>query len=87
MAPIIHSPKPPRMDPPGEATHAFCGSYAENGRGHRDRCAFPGRVPEPDGGYGTSASPQGPAPTSIRVTISSVSVSSTVTSFEGPFAV
>ena len=37
--------------------------------------------------YGTSASPHGDAPTGIRVTISSVSVSSTVTSFEGPFAV
>ena len=36
---------------------------------------------------GTSASPHGDAPTGIRVTISSVSVSSTVTSFEGPFAV
>ena len=76
------------MDPSGEATHAFCGSYAENGRGHRDRSVFPGAAPRKDGGgYGTSASPQGPAPTSIRATISSVAVSSTVTSFEGPFAV
>ena len=37
--------------------------------------------------YGTSASPHGDAPTGMRATTSSVSVSSTVTSFEGPFAV
>ena len=75
------------MDPSGEATHASCESYARTAAAIATEALFRGAPRKDDGGYGTSASPQGPAPTSIRVTISSVSVSSTVTSFEGPFAV
>ena len=43
--------------------------------------------PDAVSAYGTSASPHGDAPTGMRATTSSVSVSSTVTSFDGPFAV
>lgn len=38
-------------------------------------------------GYGTSARPHGDSPTGMRATIARVSVSRTVMSFEGPFAV